>query len=353
MTWRLGHRPALDGLRGIAVLLVVAAHFDQNWITIAGPIGVMVFFTLSGFLITSLLLQERVRSGRTDLREFYRRRALRLFPALAAMLLVVALFTMAGAPTGARTGMFASVAGYVSNWYLLATPVDGHIVWGALGHTWSLAIEEQFYVVWPLLFMVAIRYGRKAILAISVGLAATSATVTLLADRPLQATDSAAYCLLVGCALAAWMSGRQEGPGSRAVPVAAVGALIGLVVVDSDHLAYIAVPLLTSAAIWSVTQAASVGWLSARPLEWVGQRSYGLYLWHVPVAVLWGRLDAPYLVVVVTGVALSFGLTVLSWRYVEQPFLRMKDRRSVVDGVGPGRREGVHGRVVVGSDLVR
>ena len=325
--WRLGHRPALDGLRAIAVLMVVAAHFDTGQLTSAGVMGVTVFFTLSGFLITTLLLRERSMTGRLSLGGFYVRRALRLFPALAVMLLTVAALTSAGLPTDVRPGMVAAVAGYVSNWYLMATAVAGQVQWGALGHTWSLAIEEQFYLVWPLVAIGAARWGRRTVLRVAASGAAVSLVWGMASGRPNLASDVSAYALLVGCALAAWMHGRRTSSPSALIAVVALAPLLPLSTLRLDRVAQVAVPLLTAVTIWVVVQT-PVRVLSGRVLTWVGRRSYGLYLWHVPVAYLCFHTAAPWAVAAPVGVGVSFGLTAMSWRYVETPFLRLKDRQA-------------------------
>ena len=326
--WRLGHRPGLDGLRAIAVLMVVVAHFDRGEFTYAGTMGVTVFFTLSGFLITTLLLDESRRTGRVSLGGFYRRRALRLFPALAMMLFVVSLLTMADAPTDVSGGMVASVIGYVSNWFLLGNATDGVIHGGALGHTWSLAIEEQFYVLWPLVVIAATRHGRRAVLTVAATGAVVSLLWALVSGRPNLASDVEAYPLLAGCALAAWMAGRNIIRPPAWLAGLALTPLVPLMIAAPNRaIPQAFVPLLTLAAIWVVVQT-PVRWLTVRPLTWVGRRSYGLYLWHVPIAYLWAHLAAPYPVIVATGVGAAFGMTALSWRYVETPFLRLKDRQA-------------------------
>src|SRR5271157_2250169 len=156
------HRPELDGLRGIAILAVLGAHTGvPGFADGGGGAGVTLFFVLSGYLITSLLLAERGRTGRVDLRAFYVRRALRLFPALAAVLLVVAGLLAIGAMPATATAntdyriVFAGVVAYVANWVAVA----GQSI-GMLGHCWSLAVEEQFYILWPTLLLAGLRFGR-------------------------------------------------------------------------------------------------------------------------------------------------------------------------------------------------
>jgi peptidoglycan/LPS O-acetylase OafA/YrhL len=317
--------------------MVVATHFDRGQVTEAGIMGVTVFFTLSGFLITTVLLVEHERTGRISRLGFYRRRALRLFPALAVMLFVVCLLTLAGFPTDVTGGMVAAVVGYVSNWYLMAT-ADGGVHWGALGHTWSLAIEEQFYIVWPFVVMLALRRGRRVVLSVAMVGAASSMTWALVSGRSTLASDVSAYGLLAGCALAAWMHGRTAVRPPWWLAVVALLPLLALAPSDARTVAYVSVPLLTCVALWVAVQGDG-GWLSVRPLVWVGKRSYGLYLWHVPVAYLCGRVAGPWLRVSGVGILVSVGLTVLSWRYVETPFLRLKDRSAGSDS-GRGERAG-------------
>jgi peptidoglycan/LPS O-acetylase OafA/YrhL len=138
--FRLGYRPALDGLRGVAALLVMSFHFQiPGWS--GGFLGVDVFFVLSGFLITSLLLEEWQRSGTVCLRRFFLRRALRLFPALVLVLLVTAPFVSYRWPLVAL--------GYVANWALAFK----FVTFGPISHVWSLSVEEQFYLIWPIVFL--------------------------------------------------------------------------------------------------------------------------------------------------------------------------------------------------------
>ncbi len=352
-TWRLGRRPALDGLRGIAVLLVVATHFDTGQFTSGGVMGVKVFFTLSGFLITSLLLDELASTSRVNLRRFYVRRARRLGPAFAVVLAVCVLLAARGWPLGLAPGMVAASLGYVSNWYLLGTTDDGVIQWGAMGHMWSLAIEEQFYIVWPVLVIaVAARWGRSGVLRAAIGLAALSLGIWALTGRSALATDVSAWCLLAGCGLAAFMQGRDTGSPSLAwaFPVLAVIPLTVVpgVGVSWGHVFVLGVgagwghvfaPVATVAAIWVAAQR-QVRWLEAGWLRWVGRRSYGLYLWHAVIAYLCAELPGPWWAVTPVGVAVSLALTELSWRYVESPFLtrRSPSERGTVSRSDPVSR---------------
>jgi len=165
--WRLGHRPGLDGLRGVAVALVIAAHactgvfpshrpLAEGVLRGGGIVGVQLFFVLSGFLITRLLLEELDASGSIRLGAFYGRRVRRLLPALVALCVIyVAVAWIAGRPNSPAAGSAITALLYVEN-FARWVPIDQD---GWLGHTWSLAVEEQFYLAWPALLAVGVRFG--------------------------------------------------------------------------------------------------------------------------------------------------------------------------------------------------
>src|SRR5580692_8325757 len=213
------YMPGLDGLRAIAVLAVIAYHVGLGWAP-GGLLGVGVFFTLSGYLITDLLLSQYQSSGRLDLVGFWRRRARRLLPALFVMLAVVAgwVALRQRGQLPALRGAMAAAAGYVSNWWLIAQNSSYFARFGPpspLGHLWSLAVEEQFYLIWPWLLWIGLRWRRSRavtdtrLAAASLLLAAASAvTVGLLYQpgydptRVYDGTDTRAFALLIGAALA-------------------------------------------------------------------------------------------------------------------------------------------------------
>lgn len=329
--WRLGHRPPLDGLRGIAVLSVVAGHVGVPFFVNGGAVGVNLFFTLSGFLITSLLLEERTRNGRLAFGAFYLRRALRLLPALVVVVagvwvlnLMLDLYWVT--PEASIAALF-----YATNFWIL------HESSGVLGHTWSLSLEEQFYLTWPLALALLFRVGRhRAVLVASVVLGSLSIVQLFrVADIPGRtfSPDSRSFCLLFGCALAAALTGaaRVRVP-SRAIAVAAVLLLAFSVQANGGLAADLAIPATTAGTVLAVWYAGTRrSWLLERPLlRWTGQRSYAIYLWHFPVWLLilkkgWGA-GAPWPVHLVVVGGMSVLLAMVSWRYVEQPFLRLKDR---------------------------
>jgi peptidoglycan/LPS O-acetylase OafA/YrhL len=315
---RLSHRPELDGLRGIAVLVVLASHARVLGVAReGGGAGVTLFFVLSGYLITRLLAAEWAATTRLHLQVFYLRRALRLFPALGAVLIAVVAGYGLGLWPANRVDLaiaLPAVMLYVGNWVAAAGAN-----FGVLGHTWSLAVEEQFYLVWPLLLVVALPRTSLRSLGILAVLAAVLVTpwrAVLLLNGNLgwafNGTDAHADGLLLGCAIALL---------SARLPTILGWLGIGGVVVTS--IAWIGggglvimVPLATIASAMALAGAPPMlGW---KPLAFVGRISYGLYLWHF--LFIWSGFPA----IVVIGAA--FAAAIASFHLIESPFLRMKDR---------------------------
>jgi peptidoglycan/LPS O-acetylase OafA/YrhL len=325
--WRLGRRPALDGLRGVAILLVLVGHGGTPLFVNSAAVGVNLFFTLSGFLITCLLLEERARDGRVAFGSFYWRRGLRLLPALIALVAGVWILDLALGLGWVTPEASVAALFYSTNlWIYFGSS-------GALGHTWSLSLEEQFYLTWPLVLVVLFRLGRhRAVLTAAVVLGLTSMTqLFLTADDPLRsfAPDTRSFFLLFGCALAAAFTGatKVRVPG-RAVGVTACIFLVLAAMASGDVAGALAIPatiLGTLAAVW-IAATRGAGELGLPLLRWLGQRSYGIYLWHYPVLVLALREGAPWPVRLALVSGVSVALAMVSWRYVETPFLRLKHR---------------------------
>lgn len=338
--WRLGHRPGLDGLRGVAVLAVFVYHGFvllrfYEVMPALGVVGVGLFFTLSGFLITSLLLDDREASGRVRFGRFYMRRALRLLPALTA-LIIAACITNIFIHGFVHRGSVLATLFYVQNWYTGLTGVrDG------LGHTWTLSIEEQFYLVWPVVLAVVIRFGWRVLLAVALlGASASAITRELLWHHGnvwtnFVGTHTKADELLVGCALAIVMR-QLRAEHARPWLVLIGFDLLGAASLMAGRDYHVTAPGLTSlgaaAMIFGAAQGRGVRVLEVRWLQWLGQRSYGLYIWHVPVLSVLLIEDASPVTILAVYVPASLALTVLSWRFVEQPFLRLKNRWSADAG---------------------
>ena len=329
--WQLGHRPALDGLRGLAILFVLLAHFDhltRSQLSGAGQVGVTVFFTLSGFLITSLLLGERAKTGRVSMTRFYRRRALRLLPALYATVFVALVLQAYVRPMNVTPDLMVAVLLSVSNFWAI-----DHSFNTALGHTWSLGIEEQFYLVWPALVLLGLRWGRRGVATIATaGLVASLVAVALPGGDVLHGSLERASSLLAGCLLAVWAAGRRD--RDRSYPMVAAVAVVAMIplfwaygqVPDATYV--VVVPALTVVVLWAISFGPGVVWLSGPVLGWFGRRSYGIYLWHY--LVLWAMPPIGPTWWVEQGIRCAVALAVaeLSWRLIETPFLRMRERRS-------------------------
>lgn len=355
-----GYLPALDGLRAVAVLAVMAFHAGMPFAR-GGFLGVDVFFVLSGFLITTLLLTEHDRLGRIRLRNFYARRGLRLFPALAVLLAAAAVYAATVAPPIYRASTFARipyVLFYVANW---AQVLDWRVAAypkGILGHTWSLAVEEQFYMLWPaiLLLILAVFKRRDRIAG---GLLLASLAVALYRAllwhhglpslRLLYGSDTRCDGLLLGCALSFLLTGREPVPGvrhARLLRRASVIAVLVLAVLGTSFAATnpmffeggitIAV-VATGLLMWSLVVAPVNLFrvlLESPLMVYIGRRSYGLYLWHFPIYLALPLPGWPRILAVLIRIALTFAVAAASYRWVETPFLRLKRHWSRISSPG-------------------
>jgi peptidoglycan/LPS O-acetylase OafA/YrhL len=363
----LGHVAALDGVRALAVAAVVLFHGGVP--VRGGFLGVDVFFVLSGFLITSLLLVELERDGRLAFGRFYERRARRLLPALVVLVAVVCAYAMFAVPGGSLPllpGQIVGTMAYVGNWTLIAS----HATYFTLGlppsplqHTWSLAIEEQFYLVWPLLLYGLHRITRRrdALGALCVlgalGCAAFGAVrfeQGASVNALYFATQTHATTMLLGaafaCALLRRAPDRGEAAFRRAPPswrragnaggvVAWALVVVGLLTISGTGAALYRGGYLVVGAVTALAIAATVwvpdGWsaraLSLRPVTYVGRISYGIYLYHFPL-FLWldhgqtGLDGAPLLFV---RLAVTLAVAEVSYTWIERP---IRERR-VLTGV--------------------
>ncbi len=336
--WRLGHRPGLDGVRGLAIVLVLLFHSEVPGFFSSGTIGVTVFFTLSGFLITALLLDEHIGSQRIALLAFFRRRAFRLFPALLMLVAVLVSISMVAGDWLVNPSDVPLVLFYVGNW----AQVSGGDLAG-LNHAWSLAVEEQFYLLWPLVAIVCLRLSKHLLLTAAIAGASASVLVRLAvwddglgSAHVYYGSDTRADGLLIGCALAIAMHGRKAG---RARPRLATTAAIMLMAMSlvAGTAFHLLVPtlasLMTAVMVWAISRGDYAGWLSLAPFTWLGKRSYGLYLWHWPVAVAVNRIDGidwPHRLLLVC--TLSLPIVIFSWHFVEQPCLRWRQAMPTLRG---------------------
>lgn len=356
---RLGHQPALDGLRGLAVLGVVA---DHGLSLHSGFIGVTVFFVLSGFLISTLLLEEWGEYGRIDLRRFYRRRIWRLYPALAFTVVAFLLISIALAVDGAGQSPLGSAAvgalasaSYVANVYSFA-----HGLPEGLRHLWSLAAEEQFYVVWPLVLVVALRRRVSSaalmrwLAGLTVFLIAYRSVLTLTGaglPRLYQSPDTTADGLMVGCLIAVAVHNGSLARIARSPRTCRVVGLCGLVVLAAiglsglgvdDRMYYLWLLAVVDVAAGLVILSSvldrggmTARFLSKRWLTGCGKISYSLYLVH-PL-ILWQLVVRHVVLSPVAAIVVSFGAAYLVYRFIELP-LRAMGRRPVQETVQEPRR---------------
>jgi peptidoglycan/LPS O-acetylase OafA/YrhL len=328
--------PALDGLRGIAILFVVVAHSGIIHAVVAGMIGVTLFFVLSGFLITYLLLDEMSVSGTVNLRAFYGRRAIRLLPALTLYLIGMAVLLVALGLKLPIWDMTWPPALYVGNY----AQVFGHDL-VAHRHLWSLAVEEHFYLVWPVLVLLGVTKRFKVLGWALIGLAVWRLGVGMA--NPLwayHATDTNAYALVLGCLLAiahhrGWRIPITHRMSEAGVIVMAMLALIP--VTDLDHLYSIGVwlpPL--AAAIAGVCVLVAVdsnpAFLTGKWIMWFGAISYTLYLWHAPLLMIPELAATPLtrLGAILLSIVIAWG----SWRFIETPILKSRLRQRFSPGRG-------------------
>ncbi|GGR45036.1 peptidoglycan/LPS O-acetylase OafA/YrhL [Nocardioides luteus] len=345
-------RADVQGLRAVAVGLVIAGHAGLSGFE-GGFVGVDVFFVLSGFLITTLLLRETDRSGRVSISQFYARRARRILPAATATMLVVLAYSAIVLPQ-TRTDQIAGDAGwaavFLANVHFAKEAVDyfNNAAPSPFQHYWSLSVEEQFYVVWPLLVLaVALwipkHHRRRAITALAALVAVVSLvwSVHVTASDPTTAyfsTPARAFELAAG-ALLACLAGRLQVTttstavrrvGAAALGVAGVGGLVYATMSFSEATHFpgwhATVPVLATVALLLAGPATPTGWLlSKQPLRYLGDISFSLYLWHWPILIL-----APEAIPgggvrqLLIMLAMILAASAASYHWIEMPFQRHK-----------------------------
>ena len=354
----MGYLPGLDGLRAVAIIGVLLYHAGIDWMP-GGFLGVDVFFVISGFLITSLILEEYDRSGRVNFTKFYLGRARRLLPAVAVLLIAVGLAVLIvyqDALSAFREDALATVF-YVNNWWYIFVDQSYFESVGRpplLKHLWSLSVEEQFYLIWPVFALLLMRSGGRPLvrrLALVLAIASTvwMAVLSIRNGYPVDADPSRAYFgtdshsmgLLVGAALATmWRPGRlstQVPRGAQLVitgiGVASLAAVIGFYLFVGEFTpwlyrgGFLALAFFTTALIAAVTHPASFlgPALGTGVLRYIGRRSYGIYLWHWPIfMVTRPGIDVEWSepVTFVVRIALTLVIAELSYRLVEMPIRR-------------------------------
>lgn len=370
---RLPYLSGLDGFRAVAVMAVLFYHAEFSWAK-GGFLGVEVFFVISGYLITSLLLIEWLRTDKINLKAFWIRRARRLLPAVFLLLGVVA----GGSALFLRDsldrlgGDILAASTYVTNWFFIFRGDSYFEAFGRpplLQHLWSLSIEEQFYVLWPILFVLgmAIVGGtskhatvrRFRWIAISGAIASTILMAGLFTpfddpSRIYYGTDTRAAGILIGVALALWwmpwrftsiVSSRYK----AVLTGVGTGALLGLIVIlallneFSPWLyrgGFAITSLLTATVIAVIAHpAGGFGLVLTNPvMAWIGTRSYGIYLWHWPIFMITRPgfdVGSDHVTTFLIRLALTFGVTGLSYRYVESPIRRL-GLRTWLRGINTG-----------------
>lgn len=346
----LGYVAALDGLRALSVIAVIAYHADLEWIP-GGFLGVEVFFVISGFLITTLLMEEKSSTGKVSLRGFWLRRFRRLMPALFAMLavtlFVVTFFSTVSAPEF-RRDVIAGVA-YVSNWWQIFgvdTPYFGTGSLPVLRHLWSLAVEEQWYLAWPLVFVACT--GRSTFRRIPLGVAALVTSVGIMVGTGLAflpddesrtnllylGTHTRSSGIILGAVLALLRpvttsdsSGRRFLNGTLTCAAAGalgvVGVLMSILHVEDAALyrgglaatsiaSVVVIAVVVRSRDGLIAQLLSVPWLAA-----IGKRSYGLYLWHWPTFVVADARASNVRLAV--AIAVTVVVNEVTYRFIEVP----------------------------------
>ncbi|MFB3167322.1 acyltransferase family protein [Neobacillus sp. 179-C4.2 HS] len=350
------YMPGIDGLRAIAVIGVILYHLNIPWFQ-GGFSGVTVFFVLSGYLITDILIDEWDKNNKIDYFRFMIRRFRRLAPALLTMIFIVTLwviFTNHPSFEKLRSDFLPSLL-YVTNWWYIFHEVSYFDRFGPaspLTHIWSLGIEEQFYLIWPLLVILGftfIKRKRFRVLAILVGILISAWLMAFLyapgedPSRVYYGTDTRAFSLLLGAALAfVWPSQRLSKTlprhGSWVLEIAGITGLLLLIIMfmvtsefDTFHYqgGMLLLSVITTLVVAALAHPASMlaKWLSVKPMRWIGVRSYGIYLWHYPIIILTTPIintDGLNGWRITIQIAATMIISALSYRFVETPIRKGK-----------------------------
>ena len=377
----LPHLAGLDGIRGLAALAVVLFHAGVAWLP-AGFLGVDVFFVVSGFLITALLVSERERASDTNLTRFWLSRARRLLPVLALVLIVTTVYAalMLRETLGQHLHDVLMAAVYFTNWDLILRGVSYFEMFerpSQLRHLWSLAVEEQFYIVWPVLFTLVMRFLNLRWLWCIVAALAVMSLIWMVVlftpgadpSRVYFGSDPRAFTILIGVAVSLTWKPWRYSWGAPFGFLMDVIALLGLAMIVlimfigrhwSDWMYPWGLLGVSTAAIVLVAFVIRPGSMVGRaleisPLRWMGQRSYSIYLWHWPVmlALQWEFNFVPNTVeIVAAALAATFLLSEISYRLVESPMRRPEFWTSARLRVAPANRRALAAAAASGSFAV-
>lgn len=345
------YMPGLDGLRALAVIAVIVYHLNPDWLP-GGLLGVGVFFTLSGYLITDILVSQWDTYHSFKMKDFWLRRARRLMPAMLTVVAVIVLCSLLFDPSRltALRGDVPAALVYMSNWWLIFHQVSYFESFGPpspLGHLWSLAVEEQFYILWPLPLAIGLKYmPKRSVLAGWVtSLAFISALLMAVIyvpgsdpSRVYYGTDTRGFALLIGAALAlVWPSGKlkEQASAKARLFLDSIGAFSLLLLChwawasdEYDPSLYrgglLGIALVTAIVVAALAHPVShLGrLLGLKPFRWIGARSYGLYLWHVPVITLTTPqvdTDGVHVMRIIVQLIATILLASLSYKYIEEP----------------------------------
>ncbi|QNR67396.1 acetyltransferase [Paenibacillus peoriae] len=345
------YMPGLDGLRALAVIAVIVYHLNPDWLP-GGLLGVGVFFTLSGYLITDILVSQWDTYHSFKMKDFWLRRARRLLPAMLTVVAVIVLCSLLFDPSRltALRGDVPAALVYMSNWWFIFHQVSYFESFGPpspLGHLWSLAVEEQFYILWPLLLALGLKFMPKRIVLAGWVTCLALISVLLMAviyvpgsdpSRVYYGTDTRGFALLIGAALAlVWPSGKlkEQASAKARMLLDSIGAISLLLLChwawasnEYDPSLYrgglLGIALVTAIVVAALAHPVShLGrLLGTKPLRWIGARSYGLYLWHVPVITLTTPqidTDGVHVLRIILQLLATVLLASLSFKYIEEP----------------------------------
>jgi peptidoglycan/LPS O-acetylase OafA/YrhL len=343
------YSPQLDGLRAIAICAVLAQHLFESHFRGAW-VGVDIFFVLSGFLITSILIAERESTGTFSFKNFYGRRALRLLPALLVLVIATGALTMAGLTTFKTPNAFAEAAAPALFYFSNFTTTD----MGVLLHTWSLSVEEQFYFIWPIVLtgLVLKLKPTKQIALLLALIAAFTATRLYFESRHYNwwqlytwfftRADELIFGALIACATAEW-PGNIPSTLRKLKPLTFAGiAFVTYIFCTADNKqrwlyqwGLTAIAISCGLIVFTVQfepKSLLSRFLKTKPLVWLGKRSYGMYVYHFPIIwIISHHIQFPagkigILIATATKVAVTIAVSWISYRWIESPALALKDK---------------------------